>query len=679
MSASLPENPFFAASDLPYQLPPFERIRTEHYRPAFDRGMADHLAEVEAIATNAEPPTFENTIVALERSGQILQRVSAVFFNQTSSHTDSAIQTIQSEVSPRLAAHSDAIHLDARLYARVAALLDDADRLDPESRRLLERYHLDFVRAGAGLSEEQQTRLREINAELSALSTKFENDLLDDTNASAVVVDDVAELDGLSDGAIAAAAETAKERGLEGKYVITLVLPTGQPPLASLTNRSLRERLFRASIQRGAHGDEHDTSATASRIASLRAERAALFGHPDHATYVLEDRTAKTPAAVHDMLGKLTPTAVANAHAEAAKLQAAIGDEFELRAWDWSFYSEKVRRATYDIDAAELRPYFELERVLRDGVFYAASKLYGLSFTERPDLVAYHPDARVFEVADEDGSEIGLYIGDFFTRDSKRGGAWMNSLVDQSTLMGTKPVVLNNLNVVKPPAGEPALLTFDEVTTLFHEFGHALHALFSQVTYPKFSGTSVLRDFVEFPSQVNEMWSVWPEVLANYARHHVTGEPLSQEVVQRLRDSQIWGEGFGTTEYLAATLLDLAWHELPPGTVIDDVAGFEARALERAGVALETVPPRYRTTYFAHIFGGGYSAGYYSYIWSEVLDADTVEWFTENGGLKRENGDHFRRELLSRGGSVDPMEAFRTFRGRDPQIEPLLERRGLTQ
>ncbi|WP_035814648.1 M3 family metallopeptidase [Jiangella gansuensis] len=679
MPASHPENPFFAASDLPYQLPPFQLIRTEHYRPAFERGMAEQLAEVEAIAADPAPPTFENTIVALERSGQILQRVAAVFFNQASSDTNAEIQTIQSEISPRLAAHSDAIHLDSRLFARITALLDDADGLDPESRRLLERYHLDFVRAGAGLSEEQQARLREINGELSALSTTFQNNLLEDTNASAVVVDDAAQLDGLSADAVAAAAQTAAERGLEGKYVLTLVLPSGQPALASLTDRSLRERLYRASVQRGANGNEHDNHVIAARIAALRAERAALFGHPDHATYVLEDRTAKTPAAVHDMLGKLTPTAVTNAQAEAAKLQEAIGDAFELRAWDWSFYSEQVRRATYDVDAAELRPYFELERVLRDGVFFAAGKLYGLSFTERPDLVAYHPDARVFEVFDEDGSAVGLYIGDFFTRDSKRGGAWMNSLVDQSALMDTKPVVLNNLNLVKPPAGEPALMTFDEVNTLFHEFGHALHGLFSRVTYPTFSGTSVLRDFVEFPSQVNEMWAVWPEVLANYAVHHQTGEPLAQETVQRLLDSQIWGEGFATTEYLAATLLDLAWHELSPGTTVDDVAEFEARALERAGVALETIPPRYRTTYFAHIFAGGYGAGYYSYIWSEVLDADTVEWFKENGGLTRQNGDHFRSTLLSRGGSVDPMEAFRTFRGRDPQIEPLLERRGLTQ
>ncbi|SDT34273.1 M3 family metallopeptidase [Jiangella sp. DSM 45060] len=673
------QNPFDTISELPYRLPPFDRIENAHYRPAFERGMSDQRAEVEAIATDPEPPTFENTVVALERSGQLLQRVAAVFFNQASSDSDDEIQAIQAEVSPKLAAHSDAIHLDGRLFARIDALLASADDLDAESRRLLERTHLAFVRAGAGLSAEQQERLRAVNEELSGLETAFQNKLLADTNASAVVVDDAAQLAGLSADAVTAAAETARERGLDGKYVITLVLPSGQPVLTSLTDRGLRERIHRASVGRGANGNEHDTRETAARIATLRAERAALFGHPDHATYVLEDRTAKTPAAVHDMLGKLTPAAVANAHAEAAQLQAAIGDEFELRAWDWAHYSDQVRRATYDIDAAELRPYFELNRVLRDGVFFAAEKLYGLTFTERDDLVAHHPDARVFEVFNADGSGLGLFIGDFFTRDSKRGGAWMNSFVDQSALQGTQAVVVNNLNIVKPPAGELALLTFDEVNTMFHEFGHALHGLFSDVTYPTFSGTHVLRDFVEFPSQVNEMWAVWPEVLANYAVHHETGAPLPQDLVRRLLDSQIWGEGFATTEYLAATLLDLAWHELPAGTVVDDPLAFEAAALERAGVALDAVPPRYRTSYFAHIFAGGYSAGYYSYIWSEVLDADTVEWFKENGGLRRENGDHFRRTLLSRGGSVDAMQAFRDFRGRDPQIEPLLVRRGLTQ
>ncbi|NEE03408.1 M3 family metallopeptidase [Phytoactinopolyspora halotolerans] len=681
------ENPFLSPSDLPYQLPPFERIDESHYRPAFERGMAEQRAEIDEIVANPDAPTFENTIVALERTGETLRRVSAVFFNQASADANDTIQEIQGEIAPKLAAHEDAIYLNAELYARVKAVYDADPDLDPESRRLLERYHLDFVRAGAALRPQQQERLREINEELSALSTTFQNKLLADTNASAVVVDDESQLAGLSPDAVAAAAEAARERDLPGSYVLTLILPSNQPVLSSLTDRPLRERIHVASIQRGANANEHNTAETVARIVALRAERAALLGHPHHAAYVLEDSTAGSPAAVHEMLDKLTPAAVANAHAEAAALQESIGDEFQLEPWDWSFYSERVKQAKYQVDAAALRPYFELERVLHDGVFYAANRLYGLSFAERTDLVGYHPEARVFEVTDADGSGVGLFIGDFYTRDSKRGGAWMNSFVDQSALLDTKPVVINNLNISRPPAGEPTLLTFDEVTTLFHEFGHALHGLLSDVRYPKFSGTSVQRDFVEFPSQVNEMWAVWPEVLANYARHYQTGEPLAQEVVDRLRESQIWGEGFKTTEYLAASLLDLAWHELSTedarSLFPDDaettqrITRFEADALERAGVAVAAVPPRYRTTYFAHVFAGGYSAGYYSYIWSEVLDADTVDWFTENGGLTRENGDHFRRTLLSRGGSMDEMQAFREFRGRDPQIEPLLTRRGL--
>ncbi|HEU0041691.1 MAG TPA: M3 family metallopeptidase [Jiangellaceae bacterium] len=670
-------NPFHAPSELPYGLPPFDLIDPSHYLPAFEQGMADQLAEVEAIVAGPQPPTFENTIVELERSGQLLERVAVVFFNQASSDSNAEIRAIQSDVAPKLAAHSDAIHLDARLFDRIVAVREAAPQLDAESQRLLDRYHLEFVRAGAGLDAAAQGRLRELNAEISSLSTTFQQNLQEDTNASAVVLDEVTELDGLSDDAVAAAAEAAHDRGLDGKYVLTLVLPSGQPCLASLTNRSVRERVHHASIRRGSNGNEFDNSATAARLAALRAERAALLGYADHATYVLEDGTAGTPAAVHDMLGKLTPAAVANARAEAELLQDAIGAEFELQAWDWAFYSERVRRSRFDIDAAALRPYFELERVLIDGVFYAAQQLYGLTFTERPDLPGYHPDVRVFEVVNHDGSPLGLFLADHYARESKRGGAWMNSFVDQSRLFGRRPVVANNLNIARPPAGEPTLLTFDEVTTMFHEFGHALHALFSDVQYPKFSGTSVYRDFVEYPSQVNEMWAVWPDVLANYAKHHATGEPLPQDLVQRLLDSQLWGEGFKTTEYLAATLLDLAWHEVTPGSDVADVAAFEAAALERAGVALPTIPPRYRTTYFAHIFAGGYSAGYYSYIWSEVLDADSVEWFKENGGLRRANGDHFRRTLLSRGGGVDPLEAFRGFRGRDPQIEPLLTRRGL--
>ncbi|WP_431929026.1 M3 family metallopeptidase [Amycolatopsis tucumanensis] len=677
-----PDNPFSQASDLPYGLPPFDRIADEHFGPAFEAGLAEHAAEIEAIAGNPEPATFENTIVALDTSGRLLQRVSSVFFNLTSSDTNPARQELQAEIAPKLAAHSDAIHLNPRLFARVKDLYDRRDQLglDEESAWLLERTYTDFQRAGAGLDESQQARLRVLNEELSTLSTRFQENLLRDTNDLAVLVDDAAELAGLSDGTIAAAREAAASRGVEG-YLLTLNLPTSQPLLSSLESRALRERLFTASISRGNRGNGNDNSAVLARIVQLRAEKAALLGHPNHAAYVISDETARTAEAAVGLLERLAPVAVANARRDAAELQTYLEQDHPgatLEPWDWAFYAERVRKAKFDLDDATLRPYFELDRVVRDGVLYAASRLYGLSFTERHDLPVYHLDVRVFEVFDADGSPLGLFLGDYYTRDSKRGGAWMNTFVDQSHLLGERPVVVNNLNIAKPPAGEPTLLTFDEVTTLFHEFGHALHALVSDVRYPKFSGTNVPRDFVEYPSQVNEMWMLWPEVLANYAKHHETGEPLPQRLVERLEESAQYGQPFATTEYLAASLLDQAWHGLGTEDAVGDVASFEAAALEKAGVAVPAIPPRYRSTYFAHVFSGGYSAGYYSYIWSEVLDADTVEWFKENGGLKRENGDHFRATLLSRGGAGDPMGFFRDFRGRDPEIAPLLARRGLT-
>ncbi|GAA5041989.1 peptidyl-dipeptidase Dcp [Thermocatellispora tengchongensis] len=661
-------NPFFEPSPLPYNLPPFAEIREEHYLPAFERGMADQLAEVAAIAADPEPPTFDNTIGALERSGRILERVSTVFFTQVSSNSTPGVRELQKEITPRLAKHADAIHLDQGLFARIEALYAAKDELPADEAWLLERYHTDFVRAGAKLGPREKEELVRLNEELSELSTAFEQNLLADTNAAAVVVDDPAELDGVS---VEAAAETARARGLDGKYVLTLVLPTGQPPLASLTNRALRERLHKASVGRGAESNAE----VVVRMARLRARRAKLLGYPTHAAYVVADQTAPSTAAVTDMLAKLVPPAVANAHREAEELRAEAG--FDLEPWDWAFYAEKVRKARFDLDGAAMRPYFELDRVLRDGVFHAAGKLYGLSFTERPDLRGYHDDVRVFEVFEEDGSPLGLFLADFYARESKRGGAWMSSLVKQSALLGERPVVTTNLNIVKPPAGEPTLMTFDEVNTLFHEFGHALHGLFSDVRFPRFSGTSVPRDFVEYPSQVNEMWAVWPEVLANYARHHETGEPMPQEMVDRMLEAERFNQGYATVEYLAASLLDWAWHTIDADTDPGDAVSFERAALAEAGVDLPLVPPRYGSTYFAHIWAVGYSAGYYSYIWSEVLDADSVEWFKENGGLKRENGDHFRRTLLSRGGSVDPMTAFRAFRGRDPELTPLLARRGL--
>ncbi|WP_308464873.1 M3 family metallopeptidase [Rathayibacter soli] len=677
-------NPFFQPSALPYQLPPFAEIRDEHYKPAFERGFEQQLAEVRDITQNADAATFENTFLPLERSGQILSRVSEVFFTKSSADSSDFTNALEEELAPLLAAHSDAIRLDPELYARIKTVHDSldspqraGDALDAESRYLVERYYTEFTLAGAGLTEAQKVQLRDHNRQLATLTTRFEKNLLSDTNDLAVVVDDVAELDGLSPAEVSAAAQAACERGLEGQYLITLVLPTGHPYLASLTSRALRERIMTASRSRGIRGGDHDNRKVVLEITRLRAERAELLGFDSHAAYVTADETAKTPDAVAAMLERLAPAAARNAHAEEAALQAQVGDQFELAASDWAFYTEKVRRSTYDVDTAAMRPYFEAERVLRDGVFFAAQRLYGITFSERTDLVAYHPDARVFEVFNEDGSPLGLYVLDLYTRDSKRGGAWMNPLISQSRLLDNPTVVLNNLNVPKPAGDEPTLLTYDEVGTLFHEFGHALHGLFAQVTYPKFAGTNVFRDFVEFPSQVNEMWLLWPEVLANYAQHVETGERMPQELVDKLEASKAFNEGFKTSEYLAAALLDQAWHRITTETQVTDVAAFEAAALAEAGLDNPAVPPRYSSTYFAHAFSVGYDAGYYSYIWSEVLDADTVEWFTENGGLTRENGDRFRSRLLGIGGAKDPLEAYRDFRGRDAVIEPLLKRRGL--
>ena len=670
-------NPFFEPSTLPYGMPPFAEIRDEHYRPAFEKGMADQLEEIAAITASAELPTFDNTMLPLERSGQLLDRVATVFYNKSSADSTNFTNELEEEIAPLLAAHSDAIRLDSQLYWRITTIHDQLDQLglDAESRYLVERYYVEYTVAGAGLNEAEKARLRDYNQHLSTLTTRFEKNLLADTNDLAVVIDDVSELDGLGAGEVSAAAEAAKDRGLEGKYLITLVLPTGHPFLSSLTNRQVRERIMAASRARGNRGGDWDNSELVLEITRLRAERAELLGFESHAAWVIADETAKNPGNVAAMLNRLAIPAAKNAREEQADLEALAGHPIE--AHDWAYYSEKVRQAKYDVDESAMRPYFEAERVLQDGVFFAATKLYGITFTERPDIAAYHPDVRVFEVKNDDGSPVGLYTLDLYTRDSKRGGAWMNSLISQSTLLDHPVVVTNNLNVPKPAAGEPTLLTYDEVNTFFHEFGHALHGLFARVTYPKFAGTNTYRDFVEFPSQVNEMWMLWPEVLANYAVHHVTGEPMPQEFVDKIQASSAFNEGFATSEYLAAALLDQAWHALGSDAAITDVAAFEAEALRAAGLDNPAVPTRYSSTYFAHTFSGGYDAGYYSYIWSEVLDADTVEWFKENGGLTRANGDRFRQRLLGVGGSKDPLEAFRDFRGRDADIQPLLDRRGL--
>jgi len=674
-------NPFAHRSNLPYELPPFDSIRDEHYLPAFYEGCDEQLAEVNAILESGAP-TFENTIVALEKSGRMLFRVLSVFYNKSSADTNDAIDKIQEELAPKLSAHSDAINLNAELFARVEHVHQARHGLglDPESVWLIERYYRDFVHAGAKLGASDREELKALNEKLSMLGTKFSQNVLNDTNDLAILVEDVSELDGLEPGQIDAAAAAAESRGHKGKWLITMVNYTGNPALASLTNRDLRERIMKASLSKGGRANDNDNRALLLEMVKLRAQRAHLMGFKSHAEYVLSEQTAGHPDRVHEMLRKIAPAAVANARAEGAAIQEMIdGDNgnFELASWDWSLYTERVRLAKYNVDTSKFKPYFELERVLNDGVFWAATKLFGIKFTPRSDLKAYHPEARVWEVHNEDGSALGLYIGDFYTRDSKRGGAWMSAFVEQNHLLGQLPVVFNNMNVPKPSEGTPTLLTFDETATLFHEFGHALHGLLSNVTYPRFSGTSVERDFVEFPSQVNEMWMLWPEVLANYAKHYETGEALPLEWVENLNRAETFNQGFETTSYLAAAILDLAWHSLTVEDQVEDVESFEAGAIAGYGLDYAPVHTRYRSTYFSHIFDGGYSAGYYGYIWSEVLDADTVDWFKANGGLTRANGQRFRDSLLSRGGSTDSLGMFKTFTGHEAAIEPLLKRRGL--
>ena len=672
------KNPFLAKSVLEYELPPFAAISEEDYLPAFYAGMEEQLAQVEKITNQAEV-TFENTLVALEASGGILSRVAAVFYNKSSSDTNEAIDKIEAEIAPKLAAHSDKIKLNQKLFARITHLVDSGLDLNSEDSWLLKRYHRDFLHAGAGLSDSQREEIKKINEELSTLQTEFSKKVLSETNDLAVFIDDVKELDGLSENQIKACKAAADARGMKDKYMIGAVNFTGHPLLRSLKNRELRKKVMQASLSKGLRGNGFDTREVLLKMVKLRAKRAEIFGKSSHAQYSLSEQTAGSPEKVHTMLRKIAPAALANAKAEGRDLErlAKLDGIEKLESWDWDYYTEKVRAEKYDLDTSLMKPYFELESVLFKGVFFSAGKLYGMSFKERPDLVTYHPEARAFEVFNEDGSKIGLYIADFYTRDSKRGGAWMNSLVKQSHLLNQLPVVVNNLNIPKPPEGEATLLTLDETTTLFHEFGHAIHGLLSNVKYPRFSGTAVQRDFVEFPSQVNEMWILDPQIVDNYARHYQSGERLPQSWIDKLEESSTFNEGHATTSYMAAAILDLAWHSLSSDEVVSDVEKFEAEAIESYGLAYDCVPTRYRSSYFSHIFAGGYSAGYYGYIWAEVFDADTGEWFKENGGLTRENGDHLRGKLMSQGGSIDSLEMFRNFRGRDAVIEPLLKRRGL--
>ena len=688
MSAeSFASNPFAAASTLAMNYPQFDKIKDTDFTPAFDKGMADQLQEMDAIAKNPEAPTFANTIVAMEKTGEILDRATNVFFNLQGTFKNDARDAIELDYSPKFSAHRDAISLNPVLFARIKTLYDARTTLglDAVDLRLLERRYEDFVRAGASLDDAQKTRIREINTQLSTLNTQFDQNVLAEVNDSAVVVDSRDQLKGMSEEQIGAAAEAAKARGLEGKFVITLLNTTGQPAETQLEDRALRQRLHEASVARGSRGNKWDNTEIVSKVLKLRSERATLLGYDTYANYVLADETAKNQDNVNKMLRQLAPAAVANARREGADLQAMIDAEqkaagkptFELAAWDWSHYSEKVRAAKYSFDESQLKPYFEMKNVLENGVFFAATKLYGITFKERTDLPKYHPDTWIYDVIDKDGKPLSIFIFDPYARSSKRGGAWMNTYVSQSALTGHNPVVANHLNIPKPADGKPTLMTWDEVTTTFHEFGHALHGFFQDVRYPYYS-MNVPRDFVEYPSQVNEMWADWPSILKHYAKHNETGAPMPQELLDKVVAASKFNQGFRTTEYLGSAMLDQRWHQISAEQVPDagGVMAFEAAALKADGIDYAPVQPRYRTPYFSHIMGG-YSAGYYAYIWSEVLDANSVEWFEQNGGLTRANGDHFRKTLLSRGGSKDALQLFQDFAGHAPKIEPLLKKRGL--
>ena len=678
-SAAIAANPLIATSELPYGLPPFAQIKFEHFRPAIEFAMAEQTQAIAAITANPDPATFANTVLPLELAEVRIERVLSIFQNRAAADMDDQINALQAELAPKLAAHEDAILLDSTLFARLATVEAAAEELDPESAYLLERMMVRFRLAGAALGDEDKQRLKQLNERIAALQVEFKVRLQADSKALALVIEDPQELDGLTAGELAAASLAAQARGLDGKYLITLVAPTAHPYLASLTNPEVRERLMVAQRSRGARGNDNDTRGIALEILRLRAQLAQLLGFQDFAALRTANSTAKTPADVRGLLERLAPAAAASARAEQAKLEANAGRP--LRPSDWPFYAERVRAAEYDVDTAALRAYFELERVLRDGVFFAANKLFGLTFTERPDLVGYHPDVRVFEVKEEDGTPVGLYLLDLYARDSKRGGAWMSSFADAARAIGSETaIVINVLNVPKPSAGEATLLTFTETSTLFHEMGHALHGLLGKANYPSLSGTAVFRDFVELPSQLNEMWMLWPETLANYAVDHDTGEPIPAEVVERLLAARTFNEGYETTEYLAASVIDLAWHSLAPNQVPTDpeqIPAFEAAALEAAGLNLPLIPPRYTASYFSHIFTLGYSASYYAYIWADVLVGDTSEWFEANGGLRRQNGAAYREHVLSFGGTREPLAAYVEWRGRKAPVEPLLRRRGL--
>ena len=680
----LEQNPFLETSTLPYEAPRFDVITDQHYRPAFDEAVRRKRLEVAAIAANPHAPTFENTCLALEKSGAMLGRVSSTFFAMTSAHTNDYLQKLDEEFSAELAELADDIHLNAHLFARLDAVYQQRHELglDEESRRLLEVVWQQFMLAGATLGDKQKAQLKALNKEAAQLTSQFNNRLLAATKAGGLIVDDAQALAGLSEAEILAAREAAKEKGLEDKWLIPLLNTTQQPALQTLAKRATREALFKAGWSRSEKNDANDTRAIVSRLAELRAAQARLLGFDDFASWKIADQMAKTPEAALRFMRGIVPAATARARQELADIQQVIDEQqggFQAQAWDWAFYAEQVRLAKYDLDEAKIKPYFELNRVLTEGVFRTASDLFGITFTERFDIPLYHPDVRVWEIFDKSGEGLALFYGDFFARDSKSGGAWMGNFVEQSTLFATRPVIYNVCNYQKPAAGQPALISWDDVITLFHEFGHTLHGLFARQRYATLSGTNTPRDFVEFPSQINEHWASHPQVFARYARHHQTGEPMPEALREKLFRAAQFNRGYDMTELLAAALLDMSWHGIAPQTTVGDVAAFETAALEKEQVALPAVPPRYRSSYFAHIFGGGYAAGYYAYLWTQMLADDGYQWFVEQGGLTPENGQRFRDAILSRGNSSDLEALYRDWRGHDPRIEPMLKNRGLSE
>ncbi|MCW1964084.1 M3 family metallopeptidase [Chryseobacterium viscerum] len=674
---SLSSNPFMKKSKLQYEAPEFDKIKNEHFKPAFEYGLKQHEAEIVKIANNPAAPTFENTIVALEKSGEVLRRAQIVFSNLTSANTNPTLQALDEEYAPIFAAHSDKLYLNENLYKRIQAIKEDG--LDSESKRLVQYYKQNFEIAGANLSAADKEKLKQLNQELASLSTQYSNKLLEARKQGGVFFSDAKELDGLSADEIAAAAADAKTAGQPGKYLLALQNTTQQPLLQNLKNRATREKLFKASWTRAEKGDANDTRSTIEKLAKLRLKKAQILGKKNFAEWKLQDQMAKTPEAATNLMNQIATPAVETARREAKDIQDLIDQQkggFKVEPWDWNFYAEQVRKAKFDLDESEIKPYFEITTVLEKGVFFAAEKFYGLTFKKRTDLPVYHPDVVTYEVFDHDGKSIAIYYLDFYTRDSKNGGAWMSNFVEQSYLLGTKPVIVNCYNYQKPAPGKPSLISYDDVSTIFHEFGHSIHGMFASQKYPSLSGTNVPRDFVEFPSQINEHWALDPVVLKNYAVHYETKQPIPQALVDKIKKASTFNQGYMTTELVSAAELDMDWHTVSNDSQFIPVLDFEKQSLASHGFNLATVPPRYHTPYFAHIWGGGYSAGYYAYLWSETLDNDAWEWISKNGGLTRENGDRFRKYILSVGNSVDLNQAFRDFTGHDPDIKPLLRNRG---